>query len=185
MVRTSSGKGPSAVELKAKEKEEAEAFAKAPKLEDGRADVKAGLNGIYGNADLARGRDGKKKAFMQYREVIGDCLREGYTVRQVWDYMTGIGVIRVSYSSFSSYAKAEFGPVGRLQSVAAPEPSSAEVVELAGSEGREVDERVRELVGKSAGKPAGKPSEKPAADPHAGIKFGAGAGKKPFDPSGG
>ena len=184
MVRTSSGKGLSAVESKAKEKEMAEAFAKAPKLEDGRADVKAGLNGIYGNADLARGRDGKMKTFMQYREVIGDCLRDGYTVRQVWDYMTGIGVIRVSYSSFSGYAKAEFGPVGRLQSVAASEPSSAEVVEPAGSEGREIDKRVHELVGKSVGKPAAKLVEK-SADPHAGIKFGAGAGKKPFDPSSG
>ena len=59
------------------EEEVARAFSEAPKLKDGRADVKSGLNGIYGNADLARGQDGKMKTFMQYREVIGTACGKG------------------------------------------------------------------------------------------------------------
>ena len=156
-----------------------------PRDESGRFDVGYVIRERFGGPELHRGREGKLQAFLEYRDYIKGALAEGYTTRQVWLAMTEVGLIRVSYSCFAGYVKSELGGRSKIQFEAASAASSAEVLEPAGSEGREIDERVHELVGKSVGKPAGKPAEKPAADPHAGIKFGAGAGQKPFDPSGG
>lgn len=156
-----------------------------PRDESGRFDVGYVMRERFGGPKLHRGREGKLQTFLEYRDYIKSALAEGYTTRQVWLAMTEVGLIQVSYSCFAGYVKNEPGIRPKSDFGVASEPSSVEVVEPAGSEGREIDERVHELVGKSVGKPAGKPAEKPAADPHAGIKFGAGAGKKPFDPSGG
>ena len=113
-------------------------------------------------------------------------MEDGYTVKEVWLFMRERGVMEASYNTFTGYVRKRLGIMsGRIHkdgasvSVVEPEP--------VGSEGRKIDQRAYELVlpkpeegGSGSAAERGK-----SADPHAGIKFGAGAGQKPFDPSGG
>ena len=153
-------------------------------LVDEKVGLLESLQSRYGAPRQGRGKDGKLLAFIRHEDEIRQALDLGYTVKEVWEHMCELGLITASYNTFAGHVRTRLGITsGRIRKDASP--VSAVEPELAGSEGREIDERVHELVGKSVGKPAGKPAEKPAADPHAGIKFGAGAGQKPFNPSGG
>ena len=149
-------------------------------------DLLGGLESHYGGPRQRREEDGKLSAFIRHEDEIRQALEDGYTVKEVWLFMRERGVMEASYNTFTGYVRTRLGiKSGRIHQEVSP--VSAVEPEPVGSEGRKIDQRAYELVlpKPEEGARARQQSGGKSADPQAGIKFGAGAGQKPFDPSGG
>ena len=99
-------------------------------------DLLGGLKSHYGDPRQGRGKDGKLLAFIRYEDQIQQALEDGYTVKEIWEFMRDCGVMTASYNTFASYVRTRLGIAsGRILR----DGSSVSAIgsELVGSEGRE------------------------------------------------